>query len=434
MMRVRILGAVLAATFFAVATPPAVVQSVGRPGLTPVACPQQAWEPADATFSALPGARAFFGSYSGGLYRIEIPTRWNGELMLSAHGFVSNAGQQGARLRVGIPAIREHLLEQGFAWAASSYRCNGYVPGIGLEDTMALVDLFTKFNDSKAPVRTYLTGTSMGGHVTLLGMHEFPTRFAGGLAMCPAGPELFDYFTAVGAAAEVITGVSFTDPAAVPRDVERMATVLGRPPDYTEKGRQLANVQIALSGGPRPFAAEGLRSRFLQNISGAALAGSRTPSNRAVTNQHYTYRIDDTLGLTGEQLNRAVRRKAADMSVRGPEGPYDELIPFDGRIERPVLTMHGTGDLFVPIHLQQTLNRAVAGAGRDSLLVQRIYRVPGHCGFSVPEQSRAFDDLVRWVREGVRPEGDSVFGDLRDAGRRFTDPLRDGDPGGLTIR
>ncbi len=65
--------------------------------------------------------------------------------------------------------------------------------------------------------------------------------------------------------------------------------------------------------------------------------------------------------------------------------------------------------------------------------MQRIYRIGGHCGFSVPEQSRAFDDLVRWVRDGVKPAGDSVVGDLRDAGRQFTNPLREGDPGGLTV-
>jgi len=128
-----------------------------------------------------------------------------------------------------------------------------------------------------------------------------------------------------------------------------------------------------------------------------------------------------------------VRRKPADVSMRGGTGPYDELVPFDGRIERPVLTMHGTGDLFVPIHLEQVLRTAVNAANRDQLLVQRVYRIAGHCGFSVPEQSRAFDDLVHWVRDGVRPEGDTVFGDLRDAGRRFTDPLREGDPGGLSV-
>jgi hypothetical protein len=193
-------------------------------------------------------------------------------------------------------------------------------------------------------------------------------------------------------------------------------------------------VQIDLSGGPRPFAIEGLQSRFLQNISGAALAGSQSPSSRAVTNAHYTYRIDSALGLTSERLNALVRRKAADMTVRAATGPYDELVPFDGRIERPVVTMHGTGDLFVPVHLEQTLNQAVASAGRDALLIQRLYRIPGHCAFSVQEQSRSFDDLVRWVRDGVRPEGDTVFGDLSDAGRRFTVPLRDGDPGTLTLR
>jgi dienelactone hydrolase len=430
----RIVIALLTAALIPLVHPPAALQSLGRPGITPVACPVQPWEPLDPSFTALPRARAFFGRYPGGLYQVEIPANWNGELVLSAHGFVSTGGERGSQLRVRPPAIREHLVEQGFAWAASSYRCNGYVPGVGLEDTMALTDLFTRFNGGTAPRRTYLTGTSMGGHVTLLGMHEFPTTFAGGLAMCPAGPELFDYFTAVGAAAEAITGITFRTAADVPRDVRRMATQLGEPPAYTEKGRQLAHVQIDLSGGPRPFAIEGLASRFLQNISGAALAGSQSPSSRAVTNAHYTYRIDSALGLSSERLNALVRRKAADMTVRAATGPYDELVPFDGRIERPVVTMHGTGDLFVPVHLEQTLNSAVAAAGRDSLLTQRLYRIPGHCAFSVQEQSRSFDDLVRWVRDGVRPEGDTVFGDLSDAGRRFTVPLRDGDPGTLTVR
>jgi pimeloyl-ACP methyl ester carboxylesterase len=430
-IRLPLLTAVLAATLIGWWQAPA--RTAGRPGITPLACPQQEWVADDPAFDPLPGAKAFHGRYDGGIYRIEIPDHWNGELMLSAHGFVSNGGADGSRLRVGMPAIRQHLIDEGFAWAASSYRCNGYVPGMGLADTMALTDLFTRFNGAVSPRRVYLTGTSMGGHVTLLGMHEFPTQFAGALAMCPAGPELFDYFTAVGAAAEVVTGVRFRDPSTVGADLRRMSELLGEPPTYTDKGRQLASVEIELSGGPRPFAAQGLRGRFLQNISGGALAGSDTPSNRAATNQGYTYRIDDALGLTGERLNALVRRKAPDTAMRGPDGPYDELIPFDGRIERPVLTMHGTGDLFVPIHLEQTLNRAVTAAGTGNLLVQRIYRIGGHCGFSVPEQTRAFDDLVRWVRDGVRPEGDSVFGDLRDAGRRFTDPLREGDPGGLSV-
>lgn len=412
---------------------PVTTAGVGRPGITPVACPQQTWQPTDPTFDALPGAKAYFGKYDGGIYRIEIPDHWNGELMLSAHGFTTNAGPRGAELRVGSPLIREHLIQEGFAWAASSYRCNGYVPGIGLQDTMALTDLFTKFNGGRAPQRVYLTGGSMGGHVTLLGMHEFPTSFAGGLAMCPSGPELFDYFSAVGAAAEVVTGLKFEQPSGVADTVKKMSEMLGTPPDYTAKGRQLASVEIQLSGGPRPFAMDGLKSRFLQNISGAALAGNTSPSNRAVSTENVRYSIDEGLGLTADRLNTAARRKAPDMTVRGAMGPFDELVPFDGQIQRPLLTMHGTGDLYVPIHLERSLKRAVTSAKRDDLLVQRIYRIAGHCGFNATEQARSFDDLVSWVRNGVKPKGDDIMGDFRDAGRTFTSPLREGDPGGLTV-
>ena len=109
------------------------------------------------------------------------------------------------------------------------------------------------------------------------------------------------------------------------------------------------------------------------------------------------------------------------------------MIQFDGKIERPLLTMHGTGDLFVPIFLEQTLKRAVAASKHDQLLAQRIYRIAGHCGFSQTEQIRAFDDLVKWVRQGVKPDGDEVYGDLRNAGMKFTDPLRPNDPGGLQM-
>jgi dienelactone hydrolase len=433
-VRVRALtgAAMVAAVALASTTKPTA--ALGRPGITPVRCPTQEWQPGDPSFDALPGAKAFFGKYDGGLYKIEIPDNWNGELTLYAHGYVANQGAQGSALRVGNSPIREHLIQEGYAWAASSYRCNGYVPGQGLLDTMALTELFTKTNGGRAPQRVYLTGTSMGGHVTLLGMHEFPTTFAGGLAMCPAGPELFDFFTATAGAAEVITGVQAALPT-LQADVAKMNELLGKPPDYTDKGRQLASVEIQISGGPRPFAMEGLASggRFAGNISPAALAGSATPSNRAVMTTQINYRIDEGLGLTADALNKGARRKALDAEIRTPMGPYDELVPFDGKLERPTLTMHGTGDLFVPIFLEQSLKRAVVAAGKESLLTQRIYRIAGHCGFSQPEMIKAFDDLTTWVHKGTKPLGDEVYGDLSNAGMTFTSPLRPNDPGGIRV-
>jgi dienelactone hydrolase len=407
---------------------------VGKPGLTPVPCPTQEWQFGEANFDALSGARAHFGKYDGGLYRIEIPDNWNGDLVLFAHGFVSNAGANGSMLRVGTHRFREHIVKEGYAWAASSYRCNGYVPGQGLLDTMALIDLFKQANNGRAPTRTYLTGESMGGHVTLLGMQEFPTTFAGGLAMCPAGSELFDFFTASTAAAEVITGVQFQADT-IQQDIAKMTEILGKPPDYTEKGRQLASVEIHISGGPRPFAMEGLAPRFLANATTGqgALLGSTTPGNRAVDTAHIKYLVGDDVGLSADTLNSKVRRKSGDPEYRGASSPYEEVVPFDGKIQRPVLTMHGTGDMFVPIFLERSLKHAVNAAGNDKLLTQRIYRIGAHCQFSQLEMTKAFDDLVAWVKTGTKPQGDDVDADLTNAGMTFTNPLRPNDPGGRTV-
>jgi pimeloyl-ACP methyl ester carboxylesterase len=430
-----IVFAALLATIGGMAT--VTTRELGKPGITAVPCPDQRWEEADATFSALPGAKAFFGHYDGGAYHIEIPDNWNGELVLWAHGYVANGGAQGSQLRVGVPGVgqgnrfREHLISGGFAWAASSYRCNGYVPGQGLLDTIALTDMFTRVSGGKSPQRVYLTGLSMGGHITLLGMQEFPTTFAGGLALCASGPGEMDFLTSVAIASELVSGVTVAQ-ATREKDVERLTTVLGTPPDYTEKGRQLASIQVQISGGPRPFALDGLASRFVENASTVAGRGDDVWS-RVASNTDVTYHIDDGLGLTDGSINSSVRRKAGDSELRSSRGTYEEAIPFDGRIERPVLTLHGSGDLYVPISLEQSLRRAVDRAGQSTWLVQRIIRSPGHCNFSAAEQADAFDALVDWARNGRRPPGDDVLGDLTNAGMKFTNPLRPGDPGVIRV-
>jgi pimeloyl-ACP methyl ester carboxylesterase len=434
-MLTKSFGLAAGLALFTIAASHRTTADIGKPGLTPVPCPDRAWETTDPAFDPLPHAKVSFGQYDGGVYRIEKPDDWNGELVLWAHGYAPEGGPQGGRLRVDTPGggrgtspFRQHLIERGFAWAASSYRCNGYVPGTGLLDTIALVDLFTKFNESKAPARVYLTGGSMGGHVTVLGMQEFPTKFAGGLALCASGPGEMDFLSSVGTAAELIAGVRVSD-STHDQDVAKLADVLGKPPSYTQKGRQLASVQLQISGGPRPFAMEGLSSRFIENASFAVDDNSKLIWARVATNADTSYAIEDGLGMTAKEINDHVRRKAADREARSDRGPYEEAIPFDGKLERPLLTIHNTGDLYVPISLERTLKHAVDSAGRSPYLVQRIVRSAGHCSFSPQELNRGFDDMVVWARGGSRPEGDDVLGDLTNAGLKFTEPLRPGDPG-----
>ncbi len=427
---IRTMGALIVAVAAVIA-----VFSHGTPAVEaadpfqPMPCRAQIWNKGDARFTALAGAKAYFGEYAGGLYRVEIPDNWNGELVLYAHGYAG----EGDLVQVGTPPSgwRAHLVEKGFAWAASSYRCNSYVPGIGLQDTLMLTSIFYDVNGEKAPRRTYLTGTSMGGHITLLGMHEYPTAFAGGLAMCPAGPGLFDYFAANGAAAEVVTGLAFSRAEPATATLAKMMAVFGTPPAYSAKGLQMASVMINSSGGPRPFVFEGLTAFFQRTISGSKLAGDTGLLSAAASNQDWTYGVDPSFGLTLDQLNSNVRRVSGDPKYRGADTPYPELRPFNGKIERPVVTMHTTGDMFVPIFLERELKAAVDKAGNSSLLVQRIYRDPAHCGFSSPEIIQAFDAMVAWAGGGSRPEGDDVSAPFTNAGLKFTSPLRPGDPGAI---
>jgi len=416
-------------------------RSLGQ--FTPLPGPDVLWTIPDPSFDALPGARALAGTYAGAAYRIEVPGNWNGELVVYAHGFRGNPWP--VELRVTDPPIREHLIANGYAWAASSYRTNGYVPGIAAQDSLLLKGLFQKLVGS--PQRTYLYGTSMGGHAAMISAEFYPRAYDAILSECGnvAGPELFDFYIGAAAAAEFISGVNFaslqpsgpTLPEVGLAVLVKTAPILGSVDQPTEKGSQLLSVIANLSGGPRPFFREGeardlatqLAVGSIPLIYGDSPDLSTAPLLKATGNQATQYTIAPGLGLSDSALNAGVRRLTPDPSFRNRFGPYAELAPLTGEIEVPVIQIKGTGDLFVPISMERRYLALAKAAGTSNLLVQRAIRAPGHCNFSQAERTRAFDDLVRWLKTGIRPAGDDLSGDLRDIGRQFTDPIRPDDPG-----
>ena len=163
-------------------------------------------------------------------------------------------------------------------------------------------------------------------------------------------------------------------------------------------------------------------------LNAVATAG---PSNAAADNARTIYRIDDGFGIDDARLNGEVARVTGNPLYRDPAA-YPEFAPMTGKIQRPLLTLHNTGDLFVPISLEQSYRKTVDAAGAGDLLVQRAIRRAGHCNFSEQERIQGFEDLVRWADEGQKPAGDDLLGDLSDAGRAYTNPLEKNDPGGIT--
>jgi pimeloyl-ACP methyl ester carboxylesterase len=393
-----------------------------------------AWQFSDPAFTALPGARAIYGRLGGALYEIEVPDRWNGELVMYAHGF--NGFEP--FLIVSPPPLRQYFIQQGFAWAASSFSDNGYDPQSGVDDTLALLNYFQQSVGRTS--RTYIYGSSMGGHVVVSSLEEHPDVYQGALSECGvvSGVEEMNYLLGYAAVGEYIAGFNLLpvkDIDAYETAVkEQLIPALGNPTTkrLTQKGRAFESVIENLTGGPRPFRHEGFLDRFPGNFTVSFDdLGRQTPAARAATNAGQQYTIAPGFGLTDQQLNSGVYRETADPAARDPKTD-PAFAPLTGRIAAPLLTLHTTGDAFVPFSMEQDYRRLVDAAGNGSLLVQRAIRRPDHCQFTDVERQQAWDDLVRWVEGGVKPQGDDVLSpDLSQIGLQWTHPLLPGDPGGL---
>jgi hypothetical protein len=197
----------------------------------------------------------------------------------------------------------------------------------------------------------------------------------------------------------------------------------------TPAGLRFTSLIREITGGERPFFLEGMQEQYLANFGFLLIdPGRETPLTKAATNEDILYEIDDALGLSDAKVDAEIRRIPPVPGFRDA-GAYPDRVPTTGRIQVPLLTLHNTGDLFVPISHEVEYRAKAEAAGTGDLLVQRAIRAGGHCQFSEEERTAAWEDLVAWVRDGEKPAGDDLSGDLSDIGREFTNPIRPGDPG-----
>jgi pimeloyl-ACP methyl ester carboxylesterase len=391
----------------------------GRPALADTP-PAYFVDESKLPFDALPGTstRRFWGVHNGAGYRIEVPDDWNGDLMLYAHGFRG----VGLELTVDNPRIRQYLVTHGYAWAASSYSKNGYDVRQGVKDTHALGDLFK--DQIGNPVRTYLTGHSMGGHITGVALEQYPQAYAGAMPMCGVmgDNELFDYFLDFNLVAQALADV----PAQFPFPADYLTSVvpgvraaMGFPPNPLDPaftinalGLKLLGVTQNISGGPRPefltsFASWGNFFLFTVGVTGGDIGVA--PGN-VQDNRDTVYQIDPDPVLSADELdlNASVLRVSMDPQGRHANG-LANIPAISGQLPIPVMSLHTIGDLFVPLSMEQLYARRVAAQGVSDRLVTRVIRDHRHCGFAPQEEAAAFADLVNWVTAGVKPAGDDVL-------------------------
>jgi pimeloyl-ACP methyl ester carboxylesterase len=375
----------------------------------------------------------------GATYLIEVPSPWNGTLLLYSHGYVTPGSPNPAH-DVGDPGTRAFLLANGFALAGSSYAHTGWAIQEALPDQIAVLDAFKA--SFGPPKRTIAWGHSLGGIITAGLIQRFPHRFDAALPMCGVlsggvatwnqaldGAFAFKTLLAFGSPLQV---TNITNP---PANLGLSESILAAA-QATPQGRARIALAAALGDTPgwfNPASAEPAANDFTSQEINQFLwfqqvdfpfifalraelefrAGGNPSWNTKVNyfeqfensvNKAEVIALYQAAGLDLEDdletLNHAARISANPASVEYLE----QNIIFNGDIDMPVLTLHTTGDGLVANQNESAYRNTVGEAGDRRLLRQVFVHRAGHCTFTPAETVTALANLIERLDSGHWPD------------------------------
>lgn len=327
------------------------------------------------------------GTINGARFYIEVPAAWNKGLVLYAHGYTVVGSPPSDPAASRVKAFRDIFLSRGFAFAASEYSAQGWAVKEAIEDTEALRRYFVTKHGP--PSETYITGHSMGGHITMAIIERYPDAYQGAMPLCgPLGPAtdflntgVFDMLVTFEALFPGTIGSPYEPTRETGKKV--MAAVAADPQRAARYAQHYSRTVEQLPGALSLFhvIAGELKQR----------AGGEPFDNR---NRIYAGFDDDA------HVNRVVKRYAASPSAR----EYVRLYATPtGRISDPMLTLHTTSDALVLGSDVTAYDVPAALAGTSDRFVARFVEANGHCNFTMAQTANAFEALLGWARDGKRP-------------------------------
>lgn len=344
--------------------------------------------------TAAPAEGVEVGAIGAAQYRIDIPKNFNGSLVLYCHGYSPAPG----KFDKDKPAndLMKAFLALGYAVAQSGYSAGGWAVKEGMEDTEALRRFF--IGKYGKPKRTFVTGHSMGGTITLALAETFPDNYDAALQMCgPIGPtlssfqrKLFDtlvvydyYFPGIIGAPNAITDDVLTDPLDFATRLQKEMTAY---PDRMEAFQKWSGFLSDTEAAQTVAFFSVIQKELMKR------AGGNPFDNR---NTLYQGSTNDTM------LNRGVKRYGGDAVAAEYMKKY--YTPA-AKPKQPILTLHTTYDPLVPAWSVNQYGDLLRLNGGDANYVQRFVTRNGHCTFTPAEAVNAFKDLVSWKETGKRPE------------------------------
>lgn len=343
---------------------------------------------------------------SGALFRVCVrPAKWNRDIVVFIPGYRDPGSAPDLPDDIGDTELTTLVTQLGYAFATTSFR------GTGLIEPATWIggDLVELVHSAKAALaaitgRTtrfvYQTGGSQGGLGTVLALERYPQLFSGGLAACgPIGSYreqiehiadfrvVFDYFFA-----DVIPGWpvwrqnangSVVDPTLWDSAQQQSDAAIAHP-THTGRVEQLLSVARASvsAGDPQsvPETVLGLLWYSFRGTNDAMMKLGGVPFDNLA--RVYTGSADDGA------LNAGVERfrRTADPARMA-------ALETSGRLLRPLVTIHTSGDPIVPVRQQARYRNKLSWIGRFLHTPITISRY-GHCNFTRGELLAGFALLV----------------------------------------
>jgi pimeloyl-ACP methyl ester carboxylesterase len=367
-------------------------------------------------------------SANGSNYVFDVPGNWNGKVLLYSHGYrppsTGNAAQNAPR------AGADLLLRSGFALAGSSYRSQGWALDEAPDDQLAALDAFEK--QFGKPRRVIAWGDSMGGLTTIALVENHAERIDGALPMCGSVVGVVGMMNQALDASFALK--TLVDPAGRlslvgegannPTDVQALLDKARATPE----GRArivLAGVLAQIPSGSQqnePATAASDVDALQEDLFKALMNGAFFPRDdqqrRANGNGSWNVGVDyrRQLELTGRRdvveaayrkmaldlehdlsaLNAAPRIAAERTAVAYLKRNYDP----SGRLNRPVLTLHTTGDGMTMPSYESAYRDYVRATGRSDFLRQVYVQRRGHCTYTAAEAAAAVLALDARIERG----------------------------------
>ncbi|MEU9732933.1 DUF6351 family protein [Streptomyces sp. NPDC048002] len=354
---------------------------------------------------------------NGAHYAIAVPEDWNGSLVVHAHGGPDLGAESDPARSLDDLGRWSVMVDQGYAWAGSSYRRGGYGTRMAAADTESVRRVFVgRFG---APELTLVHGQSWGGNVAAKTVETYPGRYDGALltnGVLAGGSRGYDYRVDLRVVYQYYCGNhprpsepeyplwqglradSTMTSAGLRARLQECTGFSSAPGERTAAQQRNLDDILAVTGIPERTLESHLRfaTFTFRDLVHGRLGGRNPFSNQGV---RYSGSHDD------RALNAGVERFAADpTAVR--DLSYDSDLTGDVRI--PVLTLHAIDDPTAFVEHESAYRAALRGAGRERYLVQTFTRESEHSELSAAEYAVSVGALDRWVRTGVRPTARSI--------------------------